>query len=62
MKQVRETPQHASANWAERLREMFRERAVARLDGAAVEAAAVEVAARRADPFTVVERWLKGCE
>jgi LAO/AO transport system kinase len=55
-------PQAASANWAERLREMFRERAVARLDGAAVEAAAVEVAARRIDPFTVVERWLKGCE
>lgn len=55
-------PQRASANWAERLREMFRERAVARLDGAAVEAAAAEVAARRIDPFTVVERWVKGCE
>jgi LAO/AO transport system kinase len=48
------------ANWSARLLEMYRERAVSRLQSFEVEAAAEDVRSRRRDPYTVVEEWLKG--
>jgi LAO/AO transport system kinase len=48
----------AAANWAARLQAMYRERIAERVRGWDVEQVAIEVAARRTDPFTVVEQWL----
>ena len=47
-------------NWSHRMLEMFRDRAADRLPRGAVEKAAADVAARKIDPYTVVESWLKG--
>jgi hypothetical protein len=44
-----------------RLREMIRERLLDRLPLAELDDAAAEVAARRLNPYTVVEQWLKKC-
>jgi LAO/AO transport system kinase len=49
----------ATANWSFRLRSMFRERVAQSIPSADVELAAAEVAARRIDPFTVVDGWLE---
>jgi LAO/AO transport system kinase len=49
----------AIANWALRLREMLRERLIEQFAAVDFEAAAEEVAARRSDPYTVVDGWLK---
>jgi LAO/AO transport system kinase len=48
----------AAANWTFRLRSMYRERVAQSVPLADVEQAAVQVAARTADPFTVVDGWL----
>lgn len=48
-----------AANWAERLRIMYRERIESRLEPEDVAAAAEAVAARRTDPYSVVENWLQ---
>lgn len=48
----------AASQWAVRLRTMYRERLAAALPAADVEQAAAEVAARRTEPYGVVEQWL----
>jgi LAO/AO transport system kinase len=50
--------QRAVASWTLRLKEMLRERALDRFAHVDFEAAAVEVAARKVDPYTLVEQWL----
>jgi LAO/AO transport system kinase len=44
--------------WAGRLREMLRERLLERLPAGEIEAAAQDVAARRRDPYSIVQEWL----
>jgi LAO/AO transport system kinase len=45
--------------WRLRLREMLRERLLERVPAGEIEAAAEEVAARRRDPYSVIDEWLK---
>lgn len=45
-------------NWSFRLREMYRERIGSRLSPEEVDRAAEQVAARLADPYTIVHDWL----
>jgi LAO/AO transport system kinase len=47
------------ANWSLRLREMLRERWVERFSDVNFEAAAEDIAARRNDPYTIIDGWLK---
>jgi LAO/AO transport system kinase len=49
----------AASIWALRLRNMLRERLLDRFSQADIERAAVDVAARRTDPYTVVEQWME---
>ena len=49
----------AVSNWAMRLREMLRERMLQNFSGVDFAAAAEEIAARRSDPYTIVDGWLK---
>jgi LAO/AO transport system kinase len=49
----------AVANWSQRLREMLRERLLEQFANIDFQAAAVEVAARRLDPYTITDAWLK---
>jgi LAO/AO transport system kinase len=49
----------SAANWALRLREMLRERLIEQFANIDFQAAAGEVAARRSDPYTTMEAWLK---
>jgi LAO/AO transport system kinase len=49
----------AVENWGLRLREMLRERLLDRFAGLNFEKAAEEIAARRADPYTTIDDWLK---
>jgi LAO/AO transport system kinase len=49
----------AVANWTLRLREMLRERWIERFAEVDFQAAAEEVAARRTDPYTIIDGWLK---
>jgi LAO/AO transport system kinase len=44
--------------WRLRLRDMLRERLLERLPEAELEAAAQDVAARRRDPYSIIEDWL----
>ena len=53
------TKERAIAAWTLRLREMLRERVLEAFADVDFEAAAVEVAARRTDPYTFVENWMK---
>ncbi|HEY3439955.1 MAG TPA: methylmalonyl Co-A mutase-associated GTPase MeaB [Paludibaculum sp.] len=46
-------------HWAFRLRQMYAERALARLDSKVVEEAARRVAGRECDPYTIIEGWLR---
>jgi LAO/AO transport system kinase len=50
--------ERAVASWTLRLKEMLRERALERFGDVDFAAAAQEVAARRIDPYTLVEQWL----
>jgi len=52
-------PDRAIDHWAFRLRRMYAERQQLRLDSGAVLAAARRVAGREADPYTIIEEWLK---
>jgi LAO/AO transport system kinase len=45
--------------WRLRLREMLRERLLERVPASEIEAAAEDVAARRRDPYSVIDEWLK---
>ena len=45
--------------WRMRLRDMLRERLLERLPAAELEAAAEDVAARRRDPYSIIDEWLK---
>ncbi|MGC9972058.1 MAG: methylmalonyl Co-A mutase-associated GTPase MeaB [Bryobacteraceae bacterium] len=45
--------------WRLRLRDMLRERLLERVPAGEIEAAAEEVAARRRDPYSVIDEWLK---
>jgi LAO/AO transport system kinase len=49
----------AVANWSLRLREMLRERLLEQFANIDFQAAAAEVAARRLDPYTITDGWLK---
>jgi LAO/AO transport system kinase len=49
----------AVENWNLRLREMLRERLLDRFAGLNFEQAAEEIAARRTDPYTTIDGWLK---
>jgi len=50
--------ERAVASWTLRLKEMLRERALDRFGSVDFAVAAQEVAARRIDPYTLVEQWL----
>jgi LAO/AO transport system kinase len=56
---ARSSPSRKHAQWALRLRAMYAERALARLDDSLVAAAAARVSGREADPYTIIEEWLK---
>ncbi len=45
-------------NWSARLREMLRERVLERYAEIDFDAAAAQVAGRRADPYTLIENWM----
>jgi LAO/AO transport system kinase len=49
----------AVRHWAFRLRQMYAERMLGRLDGDVVEEAARRVAGRECDPYTIIEGWLR---
>jgi len=49
----------AVANWTQRLREMLRERLLEQFANIDFQAAAAEVAARRSDPYTIIDAWTK---
>ena len=49
----------AVRHWAFRLRQMYAERVLGRLDADVVEQAARRVAGRECDPYTIIEGWLK---
>jgi len=49
----------ALRNWELRLRQMLRERMLREFVDLNFQAAAEEVAARRRDPYTIVDGWLK---
>lgn len=46
-------------HWVHRLRQMYAEHALARLDSGVVEEAARRVAGRECDPYTIIEGWLR---
>jgi LAO/AO transport system kinase len=48
----------AGGNWAERLREMLRDRLLERFAGVDFQSAGEEVAARRRDPSSLVDEWI----
>ena len=52
--------ERAVAAWSFRLREMLRDRVLEKFGHVDFEAAAREVSARRSDPYTFVENWIKG--
>jgi LAO/AO transport system kinase len=47
------------ANWNRRLREMLRDRLLDRFSGFDFETAAREIAARRTDPYTTIDEWIR---
>jgi LAO/AO transport system kinase len=49
----------AVENWSMRLREMLRERLLDRFADLTFQAAAQEIVARRNDPYTIVQEWVK---
>jgi LAO/AO transport system kinase len=49
----------AVANWSQRLRGMLRERLLEQFANIDFQAAAAEVAARRSDPYTITDGWLR---
>lgn len=53
--------ERAVAAWSVALREMLRERLLEGFSGVNFEAAAEEVAARRRDPYSLVDEWMARC-
>jgi len=51
--------QRAVANWNMRLREMLRDRLLERFSGLDFEQAARDIAARRTDPYTTIDAWIR---
>jgi LAO/AO transport system kinase len=51
--------QREEANWNRRLREMLRDRLLDRFSGFDFETAARDIAARRTDPYTTIDGWIK---
>ncbi len=51
--------ERAVANWERRLREMLRDRLLAQFVDLNFQAAAEEVAARRCDPYTIIDGWIQ---
>jgi LAO/AO transport system kinase len=51
--------ERAIANWTVRLREMLRERLLEQFANIDFQAAAADVAARRSDPYTLIDAWTK---
>jgi LAO/AO transport system kinase len=49
----------AVANWNLRLREMLRDRLLDRFQGLDFETAAENIAARRTDPYTTIDAWIR---
>jgi LAO/AO transport system kinase len=49
----------AVSNWTLRLREMLRERLMEQFANIDFQAAAEKVAARRSDPYTMIDRWIR---
>jgi LAO/AO transport system kinase len=49
----------AVENWSSRLREMLRDRLLEDFSGVDFEAAAAEVASRKTDPYTFIEKWIE---
>jgi len=49
----------AVSNWSLRLREMLRERLLEKFVDVDFQVAAQEIAARRSDPYTIIDGWLK---
>jgi LAO/AO transport system kinase len=49
----------AVENWSLRLREMLKDRLLENFTGVDFEAAATEVAYRRIDPYTLIEKWIE---
>jgi LAO/AO transport system kinase len=49
----------AVENWSMRLREMLRERMLDRFADLNFQAAAEDIVARRSDPYTIVQEWVK---
>jgi LAO/AO transport system kinase len=49
----------AVENWSVRLREMLRERLLERFADLNFQAAAQDIVARRSDPYTIVQEWVK---
>ncbi|HET6248963.1 MAG TPA: methylmalonyl Co-A mutase-associated GTPase MeaB, partial [Tepidisphaeraceae bacterium] len=54
-----EAKDRAVANWTLRLREMLRERLLEQFANIDFQAAAVEVAAHRSDPYTITDGWIQ---
>jgi LAO/AO transport system kinase len=46
-------------NWSSRLREMLRDRLLEDFSSVDFEAAAADVASRKADPYTFIEKWIE---
>jgi len=56
---IRACPARRTAgNWAERLREMLRERLLERFADVDFQSAGEDVAARRRDPYLLVDEWI----
>jgi LAO/AO transport system kinase len=56
---IRACPARRTAgNWAERLREMLRERLLERFADVDFQSAGEDVAARRRDPYSLVDEWI----
>jgi LAO/AO transport system kinase len=51
--------QRSVANWNLRLREMLRDRLLERFSGLDFEQAARDIAARRTDPYTTIDGWIR---
>jgi LAO/AO transport system kinase len=54
-----DTAERRQRLWSARLKEMLRERVLEKFPAAEIEAAALRVAARERDPYSVIDDWLQ---
>ncbi|HWR54313.1 MAG TPA: methylmalonyl Co-A mutase-associated GTPase MeaB [Bryobacteraceae bacterium] len=59
LREVHDRAESRTRLWSARLREMLRERLLEKFSASEIEAAAKEVAARKRDPYTLVNDWLQ---